>query len=190
MARSDPRCEAYCTPQLLHTPIGDVSGTACDGGGMAAAFVRGAAARGCVGGALMCRGTMRGPVCFVLEYGSAGHRGARHPDVRHRQGWSRRGGGGQRSFCKRLRLQGGCGKEQGQGRDGEDTRSAHDGTCGDEICGGSSCCHAGREICTEIPGLPDATMICVWPSWFSLEGRALHRTLWSGRRGWFSGCRW
>jgi hypothetical protein len=38
--------------------------------------------------------------------------------------------------------------------------------------------------------LPDATMICVWPSWFSLEGRALHRTLWSGRRGWFSGCRW
>jgi hypothetical protein len=104
----------------LHAAVGDMSGIACGGLG---AFVRvfgGAAARGGV--------MRRGLRCRVAMHRGAGHGGAWKIDVRHGESGCGSGRCRERLFREGLRGQGWSGEEQGERRDGEETRKPHDGT--------------------------------------------------------------
>jgi hypothetical protein len=111
----------------FHAAIGDVSGIASGG---VRAFVRvfgGAAARGGV--------MRRGLRCRVAVHGGAGYGGAWHIDVRHGESGRGSGRGRERFFREGLRGQGWSGEEQGERRDGEETRKPHDGTWRGDVRG-------------------------------------------------------
>lgn len=95
---------------LLHAAIRDVAGIASGDVGVLVRGSGGSAVRRRMGGSVVSGGVM---------HGSARHGGAWKAHLRHRERGGRSGGGGQCFFRKRLRMQHGCGENQGE-RGGED----------------------------------------------------------------------